>query len=93
MGKKKKSSKKPKNEAADDSDEAILAADDEFDSIALKKKKKKKPAKAIKIDNFEAKLAKAGVNENDEINASAKIITHEGQAEEIEGDIVANTDI
>ena len=93
MGKKKKSSKKPKDEAADGGDEATPAADGEFDPTALKKKKKKKPAKAAEADDFEAKLAEAGVNENGEVDASAKAATQEGQAEEIEGDMVAGTGI
>ena len=93
MGKKKKSSKKTKDEAADGGDEATPAADGEFDPTALKKKKKKKPAKAAEADDFEAKLAEAGVNENGEVDANAKAATQEGQAEEIEGDMVAGTGI
>ena len=93
LGKKKKSSKKPKDEAADGGDEAAPAADGEFDPTALKKKKKKKPAKAAEADDFEAKLAEAGVNENGEVDANAKSAPQEGQEEEIESDMVAGTGI
>ena len=68
LGKKKKSSKKPKEESAEGGDEATPAADGEFDPSALKKKKKKKPTKASESDDFEAKLAEAGVGEGGEIN-------------------------
>lgn len=93
LGKKKKSSKKPKDEAADGGDEATPAADGEFDPTALKKKKKKKPAKAAEADDFEAKLAEAGVNENGEVDASAKAASQEGQEDETEGDMVTGTGI
>ena len=68
LGKKKKSSKKPKEESAEGGDEAAPAADGEFDPSALKKKKKKKPAKASESDDFEAKLAEAGVGEGGDTN-------------------------
>lgn len=91
LGKKKKSSKKPKDEAADGGDEATPAADGEFDPTALKKKKKKKPAKAAEADDFEAKLAEAGVNENGEVDADAKAAPQEEV--EMDGDMVAGTGI
>ncbi len=91
LGKKKKSSKKAKDEAADGGDEATPAADGEFDPTALKKKKKKKPAKAAEADDFEAKLAEAGVNENGEVDADAKVAPKE--EEELDGDMVAGTGI
>ena len=93
LGKKKKSSKKPKDEAADGGDEATPAADGEFDPTALKKKKKKKPAKAAEADDFEAKLAEAGVNENGEVDADAKAAHQQPEEEEIEGDMVTGTGI
>jgi translation initiation factor 2 subunit 2 len=63
---KKKKSKKPKDgEAADGGDEAP-AADGEFDPTALKKKKKKKSTKTADTDDFDAKLAEAGVAEDGE---------------------------
>ena len=92
LGKKKKSSKKPKDEATDGGDEAAPAVDGEFDPTALKKKKKKKPAKAAEADDFEAKLAEAGVNENGEVDANAKVAPS-GEAEEMDGDMVAGTGI
>ena len=92
LGKKKKSSKKPKDEATDGGDEAAPAVDGEFDPTALKKKKKKKPAKAAEADDFEAKLAEAGVNENGEVDANEKAAPS-GDAEELDGDMVAGTGI
>ena len=63
---KKKKSKKPKDgEAVEGGEEGTPAADGEFDPTALKKKKKKKPTKAADTDDFDAKLAEAGVAEND----------------------------
>ncbi|KAF6234169.1 hypothetical protein HO173_007589 [Letharia columbiana] len=95
LGKKKKSSKKPKDEALEGGDEATPAADGEFDPTALKKKKKKKPAKAAEADDFEAKLAEAGVNENEELDADAKAAPQEekGEGGELDGDMVAGTGI
>ena len=85
LNKKKKSSKKTKEDGAD---EATPAADGEFDPSALKKKKKKKVPKAD-ADDFEAKLAEAGVNENGE--------TTSGEApaaeDEVEGDMIQGTGI
>ena len=66
LGKKKKS-KKPKEEPAEGGEETVPAADNEFDPTALKKKKKKKPAKTD-TDEFEAKLAEAGVGAEADTN-------------------------
>lgn len=93
LGKKKKSSKKPKDEATDGGDEATPAADGEFDPTALKKKKKKKPAKAAEADDFEAKLAEAGVNENGEVDTDGKAAPQEAEHQEMDGDMVAGTGI
>ena len=69
---KKKKSKKPKDgDIADGADETTPAADGEFDPSALKKKKKKKSTKTADTEDFEAKLAEAGVGENDEADAGA----------------------
>jgi len=82
---KKKKSKKPKEgEAADGVDDAAPAADGEFDPSALKKKKKKKTTKAADVDDFDAKLAEAGVGDNDEGDvdgAAAAPDTQEGDLE------------
>ncbi|PYH47907.1 translation initiation factor eIF2 subunit beta [Aspergillus saccharolyticus JOP 1030-1] len=59
---KKKKTKKPKDTEAGEGDEASPAADGEFDPTALKKKKKKKTTKKVDTDDFEAKLAEAGVS-------------------------------
>lgn len=64
---KKKKSKKPKEgETTEGADEAAPPADGEFDPTALKKKKKKKSTKAADGDDFDAKLAEAGVGEDGE---------------------------
>ncbi|KAL9033121.1 MAG: hypothetical protein Q9214_007659, partial [Letrouitia sp. 1 TL-2023] len=63
---KKKKSKKPKDTEGAGGDGAAPAADGEFDATALKKKKKKKAPKAADGDDFDAKLAEAGVNEDEE---------------------------
>ncbi|KAL1975137.1 hypothetical protein VTN31DRAFT_3529 [Thermomyces dupontii] len=55
---KKKKSKKPKEAEAEDGEEAPPAGDGELDLSAMKKKKKKK-----KTDDFEAKLAEAGITD------------------------------
>lgn len=90
LGKKKKSSKKPKDDAADGGDEPAPAADGEFDPTALKKKKKKKVAKPAEADDFEAKLAEAGVNENGEATGEAQA---EPEEDTVEGDMVTGTGI
>ncbi|GAD97189.1 translation initiation factor eIF-2 beta subunit [Paecilomyces lecythidis] len=77
---KKKKSKKPKEESAE-GEEAAAGADGELDLSALKKKKTKK---VKKVDDFEAKLAEAGVAEEG----------GEEKSEELpEGDLEAGTGI
>ena len=82
---KKKKSKKPKEEeVVDGVDDAPPVADGEFDPSALKKKKKKKTTKTADADDFDAKLAEAGVGENDDAqtdNATAAPATQEGDLE------------
>lgn len=89
LAKKKKSSKKPKEESTEAGDEAPPAASSEFDPTALKKKKKKKVTKAADSDDFEAKLAEAGVNEDGETTGNA-VPTKE---DEQEGDMDTGTGI
>ena len=91
LGKKKKSSKKPKEESADGAEEATPAADGEFDPTALKKKKKKPKAKVADSDDFEAKLAEAGVNGEGETNEDAGT-TAEG-TDGVDGDMDVGTGI
>ena len=81
---KKKKTKKPKDEGTEGDDgEEAPAGDGEFDASALKKKKKK--TKKPEADDFESKLAEAGVTEE----------TGEQAAEEPvpEGDLEAGTGI
>jgi len=81
---KKKKAKKPKEgETADVGDEAAVAADGEFDPSALKKKKKKKITKVPDTEDFDAKLAEAGVGENEqeEDSAAATAAAQEGDLE------------
>ncbi|MCJ1250710.1 hypothetical protein MMC30_007938 [Trapelia coarctata] len=81
---KKKKPKKPKEEeAAEGGDETAVAADGEFDASALKKKKKKKITKAADTEDFDAKLAEAGVGENgqEEDSAAAAAAAQEGDLE------------
>ena len=79
---KKKKTKKPKDgEAKETTDEGTPAADAEFDATTLKKKKKKKVAKAADTDDFDAKLAEAGVNENEEAEDTPEQPTEEGDLE------------
>ncbi len=84
LGKKKKS-KKPKEGTADGGDEATPDVDGEFDA-GIKKKKKKKVPKA-ETDDFEAKLAEAGVNENGEATPAAE------EEDIVEGDMNDGTGI
>ncbi|KAL8739997.1 MAG: hypothetical protein Q9190_007248 [Brigantiaea leucoxantha] len=85
---KKKKSKKPKDTEAAEGDAAAPAADGEFDATALKKKKKKKAPKAADGDDFDAKLAEAGVNEEgDGVNGA------EPEAPYEEGDLEKGTGI
>jgi len=81
---KKKKSKKPKEgEATDGGDEATPVADGEFDPSALKKKKKKKVTKAADTDDFDAKLAEAGIAETGEGDESTEpiVASQEGDLE------------
>ena len=92
---KKKKTKKPKEgekkdgEVKDVADEASPAADGEFDPSALKKKKKKKTTKSADAgESFEAKLAEAGVGDQED---------EQGEAVEStpveEGDLIKGTGI
>ena len=85
LSKKKKSSKKSKTTEAGDDDEAPAAADGEFDPSALKKKKKgSSKSKKADPNDFDAKLAEAGIAEE----------AGEDQPEELpEGDLEAGTGI
>jgi len=86
---KKKKSKKPKDEEGKGGgDEAPPAADGEFDPTALKNKKKKKVTKAADTEDFDTKLAEAGVNEDGDAEAT----TAEGASAE-EGDLELGTGI
>ena len=89
LAKKKKSSKKSKEESAEGGEETAPAADSEFDPTALKKKKKKKPAKAADSDDFEAKLAEAGVKEDGEANGDVAPAKEDDQ----DGDMDVGTGI
>ena len=80
---KKKKSKKSKEVDGEAAEEAVTA-DGEFDASVLKKKKKKKVTKAADADDFEAKLAEAGVSEEAHTEATP---------EEQEGDIENGTGI
>lgn len=83
LSKKKKTSKKSKTTEGGDDEEAP-AADGEFDPSALKKKKKKTSKTKADPNDFEAKLAEAGVAEE----------PTEDQPEELpEGDLEAGTGI
>jgi hypothetical protein len=65
LAKKKKSSssKKPKEGDAPATTDDAVVADGEFDPSTLKKKKKKKTTKTGDAEDFDAKLAEAGVTE------------------------------
>jgi translation initiation factor 2 subunit 2 len=79
LAKKKKKSSSKKEKSTDDAE--APAADAEFDPSALKKKKKK--AKKAEADDFEAKLAEAGANEeaNDDEPVSQPSTSQEGDLE------------
>ena len=70
-------------------DDAAPAVDGEFDPSALKKKKKKKTTKAADVDDFDAKLAEAGVGENDEGETDGAVAAPDTQ----EGDLEKGTGI
>jgi translation initiation factor 2 subunit 2 len=84
LAKKKKKSSSKKEKSADDAE--APAADAEFDPSALKKKKKK--AKKSEADDFEAKLAEAGANE--EANDDELVVQ---QSTSQEGDLEKGTGI
>ncbi|KAG9635024.1 hypothetical protein KCU64_g15186, partial [Aureobasidium melanogenum] len=79
LAKKKKKSSSKKEKSTDDAE--APAADAEFDPSALKKKKKK--AKKAEADDFEAKLAEAGANDeaNDDEPDSKPSTSQEGDLE------------
>jgi len=77
---KKKKTKKPK-EGGEGVDDAAAAADGEFDPSALKKKKKKKVIKTTEGDDFDSKLAEAGVSEGGEAAAPVDEAVQEGDIE------------
>ncbi|OCK78206.1 hypothetical protein K432DRAFT_384045 [Lepidopterella palustris CBS 459.81] len=70
--KKKKTSKSKEGEDAE-----APAADGEFDPSALKKKKKKKAPK-VDADDFEAKLAEAGIDAGDKADEVESVPVEEG---------------
>lgn len=86
LGKKKKKSKSKTTDAEDE--EAV--GDDGFDASAVKKKKKKKP-KTEGVDDFEAKLAEAGVTEN--ADATAETVDAAADKADQEGDLEKGTGI
>ena len=87
---KKKKSKKPKDgEPVDGTDEATPVTEGEFDPSALKKKKKKKTTKAADTEDFDAKLAEAGVAENDDAEVDGTVVAETSQ----EGDLEKGTGI
>ena len=87
---KKKKLKKPKDGEVADGEELAPAADSEFDPMALKKKKKKKPTKTADTEDFDAKLAEAGLAEDGEAEAEAGA---EGDASAEDGDLEKGTGI
>ncbi|KAI9671987.1 MAG: hypothetical protein M1817_002281 [Caeruleum heppii] len=73
---KKKKPKKSKEKKEDGGDETTPAAEGEFDPSTLKKKKKKKATKPSEEgDNFEAKLAEAGVGDKEDGDEAAADVT------------------
>ena len=84
LSKKKKSSKKSKDTEGAEDEEAPAAADGTFDPSALKKKKKSTKKKTDTGD-FEAKLAEAGVTEDNAEEPAEEVIP--------EGDLEAGTGI
>lgn len=90
LTKKKKFKKAKEGETKDGDDDAAVAADGEFDPSALKKKKKKKTTKTADAgESFEAKLAEAGVADEDKDHGDAA--TEETAVEE--GDLNKGTGI
>lgn len=86
---KKKKSKKPKDGEKVDDD--VTAADGEFDPSALKKKKKKKASKPTDDgEDFEAKLAEAGVKDDEDAEGEDSAVT---VAPKEDGDLEKGTGI
>ena len=84
---KKKKSKKPKEGEATEATNGI--PDGEFDPSALgKKKKKSKTAKTAEPDDFDAKLAEAGISQTDDAAASEST-----EPAEVGGDLEKGTGI
>lgn len=80
----KKKSKKPKDKVvAADGDEPSTAAGGEFD--ATQKKKKKKTTKAADAEDFDAKLAEAGVNEDGQEENGAVTVPQTEEGDPLEG--------
>ncbi|KAL9598106.1 MAG: hypothetical protein Q9179_004031 [Wetmoreana sp. 5 TL-2023] len=90
LAKKKKSKKSKDAEATEGGDDAPPTADGEFDATTLKKKKKKKTPKAADGDDFDARLAEAGVGDEGE-GAGANGEAQEAPLEE--GDLEKGTGI
>ena len=86
---KKKKSKKPKDSDAATAETTNGVPDGEFDPSALKKKKKTKSAKAADPDDFDAKLAEAGIAQTD----SAAATTESTEPVEAGGDLEKGTGI
>ncbi|KAI9768860.1 MAG: hypothetical protein M1840_004674 [Geoglossum simile] len=86
---KKPKKKEPKAEGEEKADEDAAPVEGEFDPATMKKKKKKKATKAVDTsDDFEAKLAQAGVADDD---AGADVATETAPVEE--GDLEKGTGI
>ena len=82
---KKKKSKKPKDSEAAEATNGV--PDGEFDALA-KKKKKTKAAKAADPDDFDAKLAEAGISQTDNATATESV-----EPVEVGGDLEKGTGI
>ena len=84
---KKKKPKKPKDsDGVEGGAEVAPPADAEFDPTALKKKKKKKTTKAVDTEDFDAKLAEAGVGDDGEAQPAAEEpVLEEGDLEKGSG--------
>jgi translation initiation factor 2 subunit 2 len=80
MAKKKKKPPKAKTATTEDNEETPAAAEGgEFDASTMKKKKKKSSKPKAADDSFEAKLAKAGVEGDDDAgDANDEVVEQEG---------------
>lgn len=81
MAKKKKKPSKTKTAAAEDGEDAPAPTEGgEFDASTMKKKKKKSSKPRVADDSFEAKLAKAGVEgeDNDATEGNGEVVEQEG---------------